>query len=413
MSAVGCNILLDFDGYSAAGSTASGGSGLTGSGIGGGQTTSGGSAPGGHAGTGGSGGGGGTGGSGGTVDLDEWAYRKPLTISAAQIDAPGAAGSLTDFPVLIGATDSDLEAAAQLDGDDIVFTASDGSTVLAHDIERYDSGQLLAFVEIPALAEDADTLIYIYYGNPTVDSQANGWAVWSAGYETVFHLHQNPGPGGDGDMKDASAHHHGTAHAMEPADRVAGTIGDGIRFDSNDEHVAVEQTDFGDELTLAAWVKLANSNGQKTIVANSVSGGDEDGFRFFINTWTSDDGRVIFQTGNDVMGSKTVAMSPEDTIAADTWYHIAAVVNRGEGDTTIYVDGVDVTETSDTRTDFNSDSNWRMGSMESNNWGLAGALDELRTATTLRSAEWIATAYRNQSDPSEFVDWGDEESGPW
>jgi len=54
-----------------------------------------------------------------------------------------------------------------------------------------------------------------------------------------------------------------------------------------------------------------------------------------------------------------------------------------------------------------------MGSMESNNWGLAGALDELRTATTLRSAEWIATAYRNQSDPSEFVDWGDEESGPW
>jgi hypothetical protein len=35
---------------------------------------------------------------------------------------------LTDFPYLVSVTDSDLTQAAESDGSDIVFTASDGTT---------------------------------------------------------------------------------------------------------------------------------------------------------------------------------------------------------------------------------------------------------------------------------------------
>ena len=58
-----------------------------------------------------------------------WNYRKMLTINHGQV-----AGSLTNFPVLISVTDSDLAAGAQASGNDILFMAADGLTKLNHDL---------------------------------------------------------------------------------------------------------------------------------------------------------------------------------------------------------------------------------------------------------------------------------------
>ena len=92
---------------------------------------------------------------------DSWSYRKALTINSDQV-----AGDLTDFPVLVSLTDSDLSGKAQDDGDDFVFVAADGSR-LKHEIESYASstGALVAWVKIPSLSSADDTLIYMYYGN--------------------------------------------------------------------------------------------------------------------------------------------------------------------------------------------------------------------------------------------------------
>jgi hypothetical protein len=53
-----------------------------------------------------------------------WLYRKPLSIGAGNVTS-----SLTDFPVLVSiASDTDLAADAQVDFDDILFTAADLTT---------------------------------------------------------------------------------------------------------------------------------------------------------------------------------------------------------------------------------------------------------------------------------------------
>jgi hypothetical protein len=52
----------------------------------------------------------------------EWLLRKQLTIDHTKV-----AGSLTNFPVLIDITDSDVASGAQSNGNDIVFTDYDGN----------------------------------------------------------------------------------------------------------------------------------------------------------------------------------------------------------------------------------------------------------------------------------------------
>jgi len=109
-----------------------------------------------------------------------WQYRKALTIDYTRVGA-----TLSYFPVLVSlASDTDLAADAQDDGDDILFTSSDGTTKLDHEIELFNgttNGQLVAWVKIPSLSNAADTQIYMYYGNGSATSQQNARAVWDFG----------------------------------------------------------------------------------------------------------------------------------------------------------------------------------------------------------------------------------------
>ena len=79
------------------------------------------------------------------------------------IDSSQVTGGLRDFPVLINlSSDAQLAADAQDDGDDILFTASNGLAKLSHEIERFcggiitaacpaDTGELVAWVKVPYL----------------------------------------------------------------------------------------------------------------------------------------------------------------------------------------------------------------------------------------------------------------------
>jgi hypothetical protein len=126
-----------------------------------------------------------------------WSFRKRLTIDSAQIDC-----DLTNFPLLVKTTDSDLTQ-AQGDFDDILFTAADGSTKLDHEIEKYNSstGEIVAWVEVTSVSSTNDTDIYIYYANGTAVDQRNptGAGVWEPNYVGVYHLAEDPSITTDGD----------------------------------------------------------------------------------------------------------------------------------------------------------------------------------------------------------------------
>jgi len=128
--------------------------------------------------------------------LSNWGYRELLTINHTKV-----AGDLTDFPVLVDITHPGLQAYAQADGDDILFTngssqwTDNADVKLSHEIELYNNstGHLVAWVKVPVLSSTADTSLYMYYGNPNCSSQENINGAWDSQYKMVQHLNETSG----------------------------------------------------------------------------------------------------------------------------------------------------------------------------------------------------------------------------
>ena len=116
---------------------------------------------------------------------NSWEQRKKITTTLnTEISS-----DLTDFPALISFTHSDLTQTTESDGTDIVFTASDGTTELAYEIERFDqsTGEVIAWVKIPTVSASENTDIYIYYKGTSTSSSSS---VWDSSYKLVWHLNQ-------------------------------------------------------------------------------------------------------------------------------------------------------------------------------------------------------------------------------
>ena len=133
---------------------------------------------------------------------DSWEFRKNITLSLNT--ATGVDSDLTDFPVLISFTDTDLIQTKESLGRDFVFTESDGTTVLSHEIEKFDNttGELIAWVKLPTMSASTSTDIYIYYKGDTIGF--NSADVWNDDYVLVWHLNQTS-TGTAGEFRDATS----------------------------------------------------------------------------------------------------------------------------------------------------------------------------------------------------------------
>jgi len=90
-----------------------------------------------------------------------WKYRRKITI-----DNTGG-GALTNYQQLVELDASFSYSNTQTDGDDIRFTSSDGTTILAYWEESYASPSGRFWVKVPSIAANSTTDIYMYYGNVT------------------------------------------------------------------------------------------------------------------------------------------------------------------------------------------------------------------------------------------------------
>ena len=125
--------------------------------------------------------------------MTNWSNRQKITILPTLANA-----DLTNFPYLVKITDSTnpVFSIPQADGDDILFTAADGTTKLNHEIEKYNpaTNELYIWVQVPTISSAVNTDIYMYYGNGSVASQQSVAATWDNDFVMVQHLHETSGP---------------------------------------------------------------------------------------------------------------------------------------------------------------------------------------------------------------------------
>ena len=376
---------------------------------------------------------------------DSWEFRKNITLSLNT--ATGVNSDLTDFPVLISFTDTDLIQTNESQGRDFVFTESDGTTVLSHEIEKFDNttGEVIAWVKLPTMSASSTTEIYMYYKGDTIGFDSAD--VWNDDYVLVWHLNQTS-TGTVGEFRDSTSNGNdgrggGGNKVGYNAARIPhltdGQIGNGQEFKGPTTTGSGEGT--GDmiwthsliqgmpsrDVTIELWVgDITNSPGTGSNY-NDMVGFCTTHTNQLKNQWSNH--LVLWKAKDITMAAKrqhyvsNVGINVEGNNAASftNWNHIVAVYNMKDADGTVgasnlYVNGVlaasqtksqndnVVLRTTDLRMVLGGDIDGASGNncAKVNN-ELKGKVDELRISSGLRTADYAAATYYNQADPDTYT----------
>lgn len=328
-----------------------------------------------------------------------YGFGKQILVNASQVSG---GTPLLNFPMLLAVTDPDLRntlnggKVENANGFDILFTLGDCSTILLHDLESYNpfTGELVVWVQVPVLENAVNTSIFMFYGNSSVSASSSTTNIWTdVGYDGVWHLNN--------DFLDASGSGNNGVNNGSTNISPAHNSADGQNFvDPNHWIELPNHPNRTGSFSYSGWARTTNSAiiGQRIICDDQSNGngchalsiGDPGG------------GRIRFYIRNMTPVSLD---SPGGTIINNTWHYVAATFDNGSNLKSLYVDGVLVNSGTVTGSLNPAVGNASIGgevaSGESSS-RFNGDLDEIRSASTVLSANWIATEYNNQNSPSTF-----------
>jgi len=323
----------------------------------------------------------------------------------------------TNFPFLFNTTDPLLATTANsghvsnLNGHDIVFTSdAAGQNPLSYEMEEYNpqTGQVIAWVQIPTVSHSQDTTVYLFYGNPNITtSQQNPTGVWDANYLGVWHVANN---GGQLSLADSTSNQNNATN--NGATATAGQIDGGMATNGTNYATVgtlpnLENTLSG-TATYSVWVNPS---------FNTPYGG------IFGENWP---GWSIGVYGG---GGVEVELSAEGvgigaSITPNTWSNLTVTITQiAQADGTqvsygsLYINGIlnqsysgnPVADVQQTLEEYPTVITYLgLGPAGSGNQSAAASEDEFRISNIARSSDWIATEYANQSSPSTFYNFSPE-----
>ncbi len=335
-----------------------------------------------------------------------WMYRKKITIDHSKVS-----GDLQNFPVLIDNISSNFTLHAQPDGDDFVFVDASNSIKYNHEIESYNptTGEFVAWVNVTLLSSTSDTILYLYYGNPTCSNQQNVHGTWDSDYIGVWHLNDAT----TSTVTDSTVNGYtGTKKAANEPIETTGKIGRAQSFDNYDDRINIGDIN-QNQLTISAWVKCGYTSEDEMIVNKGYTSHTYPYYEY--DLCLEYPGAVPPVKGKangglivDGVGYFTRATSGD--LKDSTWHYVflrydgetLGVGSDGDNEGT---DGSMLGNISDYATNAYIGGYTNIGTL-----GFNGLIDEVRISNIARSTAWISTEYNNQNDPISFMTFGDEQS---
>ncbi len=347
-----------------------------------------------------------------TTWLDpNFSFRNPITVDHTKV---GGSSDLTDYPMLVSLTDNALKNVnsggnvQNANGYDIAFSASNGTTPLDHEIEKYNAstGELVAWVRIPTLSHTVDTTIYMYYGNAGITTSQNSATVWDNNYTGVWHMSETSGT----NIHDSTANlGDGTkVNGTHPAPLGAGKVGGGQSFDKSADGVTVGvgANDTYADHTIEAWVRLPDFNDGGTsprLLSNAMNGNES--YQLITCGCGGGGGAIAFAVRhNGIMYYVTTPV-----MATNTWYRVVATFDANTLTPTATANLATSTTAADSGwADPGAGLTFGMRSDGLGYWG--GDVSEVRISNSVRSPGWITTAYNNENSPGSFFALGSQSS---
>jgi len=326
--------------------------------------------------------------------------------SGMKLPIPGYTHStpLTNFPLLLNFSTSipgfSYDEFAAPNANDLRFTDQSGQTLLADEIDTWNTnGTSSVWVSVP-LINSSTNFIMAYWGNPLL-SNTPAWTTNGATWTNdtaVYHLKESGFPYAD------STTLHPATTGTAPAQTASGKIGDAEVFDGSSQYLVPSgAVNLGNSFSLSAWINLSTSAGNiQTIWDNKNTGGSANGLALFVNTYNTSDGKLMIESGDGTTG--LTASSSAGAVTTGAWHQVVASVNRSAGTATLYVDGANVTVTNTVMTDFANNAAMNLGRFTNSFWYFKGTMDEVRIEP-MRSADWVWASWMNVISNSAFVSY--------
>jgi len=330
--------------------------------------------------------------------LSTWSYRKQISINASMIDT-----DLTNFPVLINTTDTDLRDNALANGNDILFIPSSVSWTngscsqrYAHEVEKYVSstGELVAWINVTSVSSSTDTTLYMYYGNTLCDSnKENREGVWDGNYLMVQHLNETTGIHYDS----TSNGHNGTANGGV-TQNANGIIDGADEFDGSDVGTGGD-----DRITLSTDLGRLSSSTIEFWLNRRTK---HAGWTYPMDSRATSGGFWYAFTNNNLQLNGTAIIGSGDYNAGE-WLHI--VVVNSPGGYTSYLNGNSINNGGSLGTLVFGNA-LRIGNRFSDNEAINGFMDEVRISKVARNVSWINASYKNVNDSANFTIFSSQEA---
>ena len=343
-----------------------------------------------------------------------YGYYKLLYTQEVQISV--GTNSLANFPVLVRITDNDLKTVSNggkvqnTNGFDIVFTSSDGTTLVNQQLEKYNptTGELVIWVQLPAVSATVNTNFYMYFGNSTVFIDPSTTLTWDSNFKGVWHLNTN--------LNDA------TLNGVNLTANSTTTLSPALAADG-EEIAPSEYLSYGTntglqingDLTLEAWV---NFNSFQTNVSDNffISNGDvgelgPDNYHYLLNIIGSGvDANKLhvyweYGAGVDVDVVSTVSVSPSLSV----WHHVAVVRDNTNSLILFYFDGLQVGSSVafTNAPTLGVTSTFRVGEdQNTSTFDIDAGFDEVRVSNSVRIPEWMQATDQSNQTGSTFVIYG-------
>lgn len=311
-----------------------------------------------------------------------WTAKRKITVKKGMFPSDQA-----NFPVLISIpTDPDLAANALSTGNDICFTASDGITRLKHEVEKYvtATGQLVAWVKLPAASSSSDNVIYMFYGNSSATDQSDKTNVWDANYNAVWHMNDTSGT----TVTDSTGNYNGTKSSSSNPAPVTGKDDGALDINNDNSYVQFNNPIANSTFTLEFWFNLRNQVSYDMLYSNS----DNQDIQIF-----PDGASHLLKTSVE---NSEKATNFDVTKHYNEWHHFFWT-HQGTA-TIVYIDGQVASNQTDT-TYIKNDTLARIGKCVDGGYSLTGTMDEVRVSNSVRSADWAMAEFNNQSLPDQYI----------
>lgn len=313
-----------------------------------------------------------------------WSRRLKLPL-----DNRGNTAALVDFPLMVRLNSARVDFSRTQDGgQDVRFVDANGSTVLSHEIERWnEASECIVWVRVPQIdANTASDFIWLYYGNSTAADAQSPASVWNANFVAVHHLEETSAQILDSTSLDVDGEHWKTTMGN------SARLGSGAAFngvDSGIELLDLTQLSLTSGLTISAWVNTANASSADLQTALG-KGNSTTGLNYLLGIKASNP--VFCAITNEFR-----TWTPQITaLQSNTWYHICAVHTASTNNLQIFVDGIRVLNTTAAALTANQLKLF-VGQHGSGAY-FNGQLDEIRVSNVARSSAWVTAEHRAMND---------------